>query len=54
VMPDAAARLWAKLGLDEALGDQRLPAAAERGMLPVGATVERGDLLFPKLDETGE
>jgi methionyl-tRNA synthetase len=51
VMPAAAEQLWAKLGLHEALGDQRLPAAAERGLLPVGSKVERGDLLFPKLEE---
>ncbi len=51
VMPDAAAALWSKLGLDGAVADQCLPAAAAAGLTPVGATVERGALLFPKLDE---
>ena len=51
VMPVAAARLWDKLGLDGALDEQRLPAAAEWGLLPAGTAVDRGDLLFPKLEE---
>ena len=51
VMPDAAQALWRKLGLGERLTDQRLPAAAARGLTPVGARVSRGALLFPKLDE---
>ena len=51
VMPDTAERLWAKLGLSEALTDQRLPGAAEPGRTPAGAPVERGEVLFPKLEE---
>jgi methionyl-tRNA synthetase len=51
VMPDAAARLWAKLGLDEPLSAQRYPATVQPGLLPAGAKVERGELLFPKLAE---
>ena len=51
VMPDAARRLWAKLGLDEALAAQRYPADARPGRLTAGAVVTRGDLLFPKLQE---
>jgi methionyl-tRNA synthetase len=55
VMPRTAAALWGKLGLADAglgpLGDQRLPAAAEPGLTPVGARVDRGELLFPKLEE---
>jgi methionyl-tRNA synthetase len=51
VMPDAAGKLWAKLGLDEPLDAQRFPQAAEAGRLPAGVTTERGDLLFPKLDD---
>jgi methionyl-tRNA synthetase len=51
VMPDAAAALWGRLGLDGALDDQRLPEAAEQGRTPVGARTHRGDLLFPKLDD---
>ncbi len=51
VMPDAAEELWAKLGLDEPLDAQRLPEAGEPGATPPGVTVERGRLLFPKLEE---
>jgi methionyl-tRNA synthetase len=51
VMPDAAEALWAKLGLDDDLWDQRLPEAAEQGLTPVGAVTERGALLFPRLEE---
>jgi methionyl-tRNA synthetase len=51
VMPDAAAALWAKLGIDEPLAGQRFPAAAAQGLFPVGVRVDKGDLLFPKLDE---
>ncbi len=51
VMPDAAAALWGKLGLDEPLDAQRLPAAGALGLLPVGVRVRKGDLLFPKLAE---
>jgi len=50
VMPDAAARLWDKLGLHEALSAQRYPASVQPGLLPVAAEVERGKLLFPKLE----
>ncbi|MPZ72299.1 MAG: methionine--tRNA ligase [Nitriliruptorales bacterium] len=51
VMPVAAERLWAKLGLPSALDEQRLPDAGRWGATPVGVTVQRGDLLFPKLEE---
>ena len=51
VMPVAAERLWAKLGLPEALLQQRLPDAAQWGLTPAGVAVDRGEVLFPKLDE---
>jgi methionyl-tRNA synthetase len=50
VMPDAAARLWAQLGIEEALTDQRLPEAAAWGGLKPGTRTKRGDALFPRLD----
>ncbi len=52
VMPDAAEALWAKLGIGDDLHGLRLPRAATRGMLPVGARTTRGDVLFPRLDDT--
>ena len=51
VMPVAAERLWAKLGLPSALAEQRLPDASQWGATPVGVTVDRGEVLFPKLEE---
>ena len=52
VMPDAAARLWSQLGLDEVspLGDQRLPEAAVWGGLTPGTRTAKGSSLFPRLD----
>ena len=49
VMPDAAAALWAKLGLPQALADQRYPADVALGAMPAGVRVDRGALLFPRL-----
>ena len=51
VTPDAAAALWAKLGLSEPLDAQHFPDSVEAGLLPAGVSVERGELLFPKLEE---
>jgi methionyl-tRNA synthetase len=51
VMPGVAERLWDQLGVGTPLSEQRLPTAAEPGLLPVGAKTERGELLFPKLEE---
>ena len=52
IMPQAAARLWSQLGLDEAapLGDQRLPSAARWGLLPPGTRTTKGASLFPRLE----
>ena len=52
VMPEAAEKLWNKLGLDVSLAEQRFNDAVW-GATPVGARVERGGLLFPKLEEAG-
>jgi methionyl-tRNA synthetase len=50
VMPGAAARMWEQLGIAEALGAQRLPAAAAWGGLAPGTPTSRGEALFPRLD----
>ena len=52
VMPEAAARLWSQLGLDEALPlvEQRLPEAVHWGGLPRGTQTTKGSSLFPRLD----
>jgi methionyl-tRNA synthetase len=51
VMPGAAARLWAQLGVPEALEAQRLPEAATWGGLAPGTRVRRGESLFPRLED---
>jgi methionyl-tRNA synthetase len=51
VMPGAAARLWAQLGVPEALEAERLPGAARWGGLAPGTRVRRGESLFPRLED---
>jgi methionyl-tRNA synthetase len=50
VIPNAAAELWRRLGLPGRPEDQRVPAAAAWGLLPAGATLEKGEPLFPRKD----
>ena len=49
-IPHASAELWRRLGLPGAPTDQRLPAAVGWGGLTVGATLEKGEPLFPRID----
>ena len=54
VMPDTSQKLWDSLGADAVLGalpDQRVADAAAWGRLPAGATVTKGAVLFPRLEE---
>lgn len=54
VMPDTSQKLWDSLGADAALGalpDQRITDAATWGRLPAGATITKGAVLFPRLEE---
>jgi methionyl-tRNA synthetase len=51
IIPRAAASLWQQLGVAETLESQRLPAAAAWGGLRPGTAVDRGEALFPRLDE---
>jgi methionyl-tRNA synthetase len=48
VIPNAAAELWGRLGLPGRPEDARLPDAAAWGQLPAGASLEKGDPLFPR------
>ena len=50
IMPEAAERLWAQLGIERSLEDQRLPDDAGWGGLPAGTTTSKGEPLFPRLD----
>lgn len=50
IMPNAAAALWAQLGIGEPLDVQRLPHAARWGGLSPGTRTSKGDAIFPRLD----
>jgi methionyl-tRNA synthetase len=49
-IPRASAELWRRLGLPGVPTDQRLPDAVSWGGLPVGATLEKGAPLFPRIE----
>ncbi|GGO88434.1 methionine--tRNA ligase [Wenjunlia tyrosinilytica] len=54
VMPATSQKLWDSLGAEAALGalaDQRVQEAGTWGRLPAGATVTKGEILFPRLEE---
>lgn len=54
VMPDTSQKLWDSLGAEASLGalaDQRVQDAGRWGQLPAGATVTKGAVLFPRLEE---
>lgn len=54
VMPATSEKLWASLGAEPHLGalaDQRVAEAGAWGRLPAGATVTKGEILFPRLEE---
>ncbi|MFJ8861082.1 methionine--tRNA ligase [Streptomyces sp. NPDC102451] len=54
VMPDTSQKLWESLGAEASLGtlaDQPVQDAGRWGQLPVGATVTKGAVLFPRLEE---
>ncbi|WP_327696123.1 methionine--tRNA ligase [Streptomyces sp. NBC_00459] len=54
VMPETSQKLWDSLGADAVLGalaDQRVADAATWGRLPAGATITKGAVLFPRLEE---
>ena len=54
VMPETSRKLWDSLGAEASLGrlqDQRIQEAADWGRLPAGATVTKGAVLFPRLEE---
>ncbi|HEX5936881.1 MAG TPA: methionine--tRNA ligase [Actinomycetota bacterium] len=50
VMPGAAERLWAQLGIDEGFAEQRLAHAAAWGRIRPGARTHKGQALFPRVD----
>ncbi len=51
VLCDTADGLWSRLGQSGEVWDQQLPEAGKAGALEAGTTVNRGDVLFPRLDD---
>jgi methionyl-tRNA synthetase len=47
-IPAASQEIWRRIGLDGAVSDQRLPAAASWGRYPGALPVEKGPALFPR------
>jgi methionyl-tRNA synthetase len=55
VMPKSSAALWESLGAEASLGPlsaQLVQDSGRWGQLPAGATVTKGAVLFPRLEET--
>ena len=48
-VPNTSQAIWERIGLEGAVADQRLPDAAAWGGYPGGATVVKGDPLFPRI-----
>jgi methionyl-tRNA synthetase len=47
-IPQTAQAVWERIGMPGQVSDQRIPAAAAWGQYPGGATVTKGDPLFPR------
>jgi methionyl-tRNA synthetase len=50
-MPGTASRLWDQLGCSGPVEEQRIPEALRWGLLEPGTKAQRGDSLFPRLDD---
>lgn len=54
IMPETSQALWDSLGAEASLGalaSQPVQSSATWGQLPAGATVTKGAVLFPRLEE---
>ena len=47
-MPDAAEKIYERVGVAEPLKDARLPESAAWGLLPAGARTSRAEAIFPR------
>ena len=47
-IPQTAQVIWERIGMPGQVGDQRIPVAATWGQYPGGASVTKGDPLFPR------
>jgi methionyl-tRNA synthetase len=48
-IPDTAQTVWERIGMPGKVVDQRLPQAATWGQYVPGASVIKGDALFPRI-----
>jgi methionyl-tRNA synthetase len=57
IMPKAMSVLWEQIGAASTLGplgEQRIESVATWGQLPAGARVEKGAILFPRLEDDAQ
>ncbi|HEY5527055.1 MAG TPA: methionine--tRNA ligase [Candidatus Anoxymicrobiaceae bacterium] len=53
-IPEAASRMWERLGLSEPVESAKMPESAKWGMLPAGLKTTRGEALFPRKEAPAE
>ncbi|MHB8897060.1 MAG: methionine--tRNA ligase [Candidatus Geothermincolia bacterium] len=53
-MPRTAVEMWRRLGLSSPIEEERIPQAAEWGLLPSGLETVRGEALFPRKEAPAE
>lgn len=55
-IPDTMQKIWERIGMPGLVSDQRVPTSVTWGAYPGGATIDKGEPLFPrrKLDEASE
>lgn len=52
VMPASAEKIWKQIGMTEPLENQRLERALRWGLLPDKTHVQKGEVIFPRLEPT--
>ena len=50
VLPDTTAGIWERLGLDGSPTDTPVPEGIAWGRMPAGTTVDKGEVLFPRVE----
>lgn len=51
VMPESTQKIWLQLGLEGSPEDAKLPDSIVWGQMPAGSKVEKGEPLFPRIDD---
>jgi methionyl-tRNA synthetase len=47
-IPDTMQTIWERIGMPGQVSDQRVPASVTWGGYPGGATIDKGEPLFPR------